>query len=64
MKKIFRIVLMIAFVCGAAMAPSSVFAYGACTDTYAGGCHVGTHCDYYDDETDEWTGSVTVEYQC
>jgi len=40
------------------------WAYKACTDSYAGGCHIGTHCDYYDDVTDEWIGSVTIEYQC
>lgn len=59
-----RLGVLSLFCAGVLMAPGSAFAYRACTETYAGDCLAGTHCDFYDDETDQWYGSITVEYQC
>lgn len=65
MKKLVRWTATLGFFCSAAVAPQVALAYRACTDTYTqDGCHVGTHCDHYDDETGEWIGSVTIAYQC
>lgn len=63
MKKI-RVFLVVVFALSLFLVNPVAFAYKACSDTYANGCHVGTHCDFYDDETDEWIGSMTIEYQC
>lgn len=65
MKKLARWAAILALCCSAAAAPQVALAEMACTDTYTeDGCHAGTHCDHYDDETGEWIGSVTIEYQC
>jgi hypothetical protein len=61
-KKVWLVALLV-MLAVTAFGPSAN-AYYVCTETYVGECHNTTSCDYYDNDTGRYTGSINVHYHC